>query len=289
MKVTLAHAVGEGRGEGRPCGALPSAEKVRDKPRMPYLALAHAGRIHYAERGEARAGRAPVVFIHGAGGSAAIWNMVLARVARETRAIAIDLPGHGPSEVAGTALDGTPELSLVRYRDALGELAGTLCLGASVLVGHSLGAQVAIEAALAWPDKVRALVLVASAARLTVDPELAHRLRDDPPGALTWLADHALSPRAKPGVRRGFLAAGPVVPPEVARADYDIVAATDLRDRVAKLTCPVTWIDGADDHMSPATDGRPGEIVTVPDAGHLVPIEAPAVIADVVRAMIHAL
>jgi 3-oxoadipate enol-lactonase len=251
---------------------------------MPYVALPHAGRIHYAERGEPRAGRPPVVFIHGAGGSSAIWNMVLARAARDVRAIAIDLPGHGPSELGGAALDGTPGLSLARYRDAVGELAGTLCLGASVLVGHSLGAQVAIDAALAWPDKMRALVLVASAARLSVDPELARLLRDDPQAALAWLADHALSPRAKPAVRRGFLAAGLVAPPDVARTDYDIVAATDLRDRVAKVTCPVTWIDGADDHMSPATEGRPGEIVTVPNAGHLLPIEAPGAIAEVVRA-----
>jgi pimeloyl-ACP methyl ester carboxylesterase len=256
---------------------------------VPYLALPHAGRIHYAERGEPRPGRPPVVLIHGAGASSAIWNMVLARVARDTRALAIDLPGHGPSETAGTALDGTPGLSLARYRDAVGELAGTLCLGASVLVGHSLGAQVAIEAALAWPDKVRALVLVASAPRLTVDPDLARLLRDDPPAALAWLADHALPPRAKPAVRRGFLAAGLVAPPEVARADYDIVAATDLRDRVARIACPVTWIDGADDRMTPATEGRPGEILTVPDAGHLLPIEAPGAIADVVRGAASAL
>ena len=142
---------------------------------MPYVALAHAGRVHYAERGERRPGRPSALLIHGAGASSAIWMMVLARVARGGHAIAIDLPGHGPSAAEGAALDGAGGLTLARYRDAVGELAGTLCLGPSVLVGHSLGALVAIEAALAWPDKVRALVLCAAAPRLPVDPELAAR------------------------------------------------------------------------------------------------------------------
>jgi hypothetical protein len=41
--------------------------------------------------------------------------------------------------------------------------------------------------------------------------------------------------------------------------------------------------------MTPATEGRPGEIVTVSDAGHLLPIEAPGALADVVRAAAPAL
>src|SRR6185503_20193314 len=130
---------------------------------MPYVALAHAGRIHYAERGERRPDRPSAVLIHGAGASSAIWMMTLARLARFGHAVAIDLPGHGPSAADGVAFDGSGGLSLARYRDAVGELAGTLCLGPSVLVGHSLGALVAMEAALAWPDKVRALVLCGAA------------------------------------------------------------------------------------------------------------------------------
>jgi pimeloyl-ACP methyl ester carboxylesterase len=251
---------------------------------MPYVALAHAGRVHYAERGERRVGRPSAVLIHGAGASSAIWMMVLTRVARGGHAIAIDLPGHGPSATEGAALDGAGGLTLARYRDAVGELAGTLCLGPSVLVGHSLGALVAIEAALAWPDKVRALVLCAAAPRLPVDPELARLLRDAPHGVIGWLAEHALSRAAKPAIRRGFLAAGEATPVDVTRADFEIVRATDLGARLEGLACPVTWLDGADDRIVAPTDGRSGEIVTLPGVGHLMPIEAPAAVADAVAA-----
>ena len=70
---------------------------------MPYVPLA-AGRLHYAERGERSPDRPSTLFIHGAGGSAVLWSMVLARVARHTHAVAVDLPGHGPSEVGAGPL-----------------------------------------------------------------------------------------------------------------------------------------------------------------------------------------
>jgi len=248
---------------------------------VPYVRLAHAGRVHYAERGERKKDAPSAVFVHGAGARSAIWMMVMARVARAGHAIAIDLPGHGPSEADGAALDGAVGLTLSRYRDAVGELCGALCLGPAALVGHSMGALVALEAALAWPDKVRALILCAAAPRMPVAPELQRLLRDDPAGATLWIADHGLSPSAKPAVRRGFLAAGALAAPEITRADFEIVAATDLTDRLASIACPLTWLDGADDRIIPAAarGERRGEIVPVPAAGHLLPIEAPGAIA----------
>jgi pimeloyl-ACP methyl ester carboxylesterase len=241
---------------------------------VPYVPLPQ-GRVHFAERGEPRDGRSPVLLIHGAGAGSAIWSMTLARIARSARAIAVDLPGHGPSDRGAAPPD------LAGYRDAVGGLGAALCLGPAVLVGHSMGALVALEAALTWPDKVRALVLVAAAPRMPVDDELLGLLQADPDGARVWLADHGLSPRAKPALRRGFLAAGAAAPPDVTRADFQIVRATDLTARLGALRCPLTWIDGADDRLVPAAarQGRPGEALLIPDAGHLLPLEAPAAVA----------
>jgi pimeloyl-ACP methyl ester carboxylesterase len=239
---------------------------------MPFARLAHGGRVHYAERGEPRDGAPPALLIHGAGASSAIWMMAMARIARATRVVAIDLPGHGPSP--------TGTLSLAGYRDAVGMLAGALCLGPSVLVGHSMGALVAMEAALAWPDKVRGLVLCGAAPRLPVRDELLALIREDHARVPAWMADHGLSPAAKPAVRRGFVAAGIVTPAEVTLADFEAVRAADLGDRVRSLTCPVVWLDGADDRIVGAPDeGRPGEIRKLAGVGHLVPIEAPAAVA----------
>ena len=151
---------------------------------MPFARSPHAGRLHYSERGEARPGRLPVLLIHGAGASSAIWMMVLARLGRLARAVAVDLPGHGPSPRG----DGDA-VSIAGYRDATGTLAATLCLGRSVLVGHSMGALVAIEAALAWPDKVAGLVLCAAAPRLPVSRDLMKVIDEGYARFPAWLAE----------------------------------------------------------------------------------------------------
>jgi pimeloyl-ACP methyl ester carboxylesterase len=239
-----------------------------------------ARRIHYADRGERREGIAPALLIHGAGASSAIWMMALARLARVTYAVAVDLPGHGPSPA-----DGAP-LGIAGYRDAAGITAGTLCLGPSVVVGHSMGALVAMEAALAWPDKVRALVLCGAAPQLPVSDELARLIREDHARVPAWLAEHGLGSAAKPAVRRGFAAAGVVTAPEITLADYEALRASDLAPRMKEIKCPIIWLDGADDRIVPPVDGRPGEVRTLPGVGHLIPIEAPEAIAAAVRALV---
>ena len=164
----------------------------------------------------------------------------------------------------------------------MGALAATLGLGPSVLVGHSMGALVAMEAALAWPDKVRGLVLCAGAPRLPVRDELLALIRDDHTRFPAWMAEHALSPRARPAVRRAFAAAGVVTSSDVTLRDFEIVRDADLGARVKELTCPVLWLDGADDRIvrivAPA-DGRPGDVRRLEGVGHLVPIEAPEAVA----------
>jgi pimeloyl-ACP methyl ester carboxylesterase len=154
-----------------------------------------------------------------------------------------------------------------------------------VLVGHSLGASVALAAALAWPDKVRALVLVGAAPRLPVHDEVVRLMRVDPARVAAWLTAEGLSPQAAPAIRNGFFVkSADALPLDIVRADFEIVGAADLTDRIGEVRCPMIWIDGADDRIVPAAPGRGGEIVTLPDVGHLVPIEAPAAIAEVVLA-----
>jgi pimeloyl-ACP methyl ester carboxylesterase len=250
---------------------------------VPFARCQHAGRIHYAERGETRPDRRPVLLVHGAGASSAIWMMVLARLGRHTRVVAIDLPGHGPSPPGVEGEELAPSLpTLQRYRDAVGELGASLGLGPSVLVGHSMGALVVLEAALAWPDKVAGLALCAAAPRLPVSAELVRLIRDDYAAVPAWIADHGLSPAARPAVRRGFVAAGVAAPREVTLADFAAIAEADLGSRMHEIRCPMVWLDGADDRMvgAAARTDRPGEVHSLLSVGHLLPIECPEAIAQ---------
>jgi pimeloyl-ACP methyl ester carboxylesterase len=247
---------------------------------VPFARSSHLGRLHYADRGETHPDRLPALLIHGAGASSAIWMMVMARLGRFTRVVAVDLPGHGPSPAGESG--AAPRID--DYRDAAGTLAAGLCLGRSVLVGHSMGGLVALAAALAWPDKVGGLVLCGAAPRLPVSEALLAVVRDDYDAFPAWLAERALSPAAAPGLRRAFIAAGLVTSRATTLADYAAIAVTDLTSRLPEIKCPVVWLNGADDRIVAAPDAAMlppnSEQAIVPDAGHLLPIEAPAVVAE---------
>jgi len=242
---------------------------------VPFARCHGAGRVHYAERGESRDASWPFLLIHGAGASSAIWMMVLARLARAGRAVAIDLPGHGPSP----PFEDKPRPALADYCQATGELAALTGLGRSVLIGHSMGALVAIEAALAWPDKVAGLVLCAAAPRLPVSRDLMKVIDCDYAHFPGWLAERALSASAKPALRRAFVAAGVVAPQAVTRADFQAIEGVDMSARLPAIGCPMVWIDGADDAIVGERGERPGVIETLAGVGHLVPLEAPGAVA----------
>jgi pimeloyl-ACP methyl ester carboxylesterase len=100
----------------------------------------------------------PLVLVHGAGTSAAIWHCVIPRLAADRRVVAPDLPGYGASPAAG------PGFALEEVADGL--VAGLEEAGVPApydLVGHSMGGAIAILLAARRPERVRRLVLVAPA------------------------------------------------------------------------------------------------------------------------------
>ena len=128
-------------------------------------------------------------------------------------------------------------------------------------------------------------MLVNASPHLPVHDEVVRLMRDDPAGVAAWITAQGLSPRAAPVIRNGFfIKSADAIPLDVARADFEIVGATDLTGRLGDVRCPMTWIDGADDRIVPAAPGRGGEIITLRDVGHLVPIEAPGAVAEAVIA-----
>lgn len=100
-------------------------------------------------------GSLPIVFVHGMVGHTGFWNAALAACADRRRAIAVDLRGHGNS---GASRDA--EYAVEDCADDVLAVFEALKLDGVVLVGHSFGALVAIDAATRRPDVVRHLVLV---------------------------------------------------------------------------------------------------------------------------------
>jgi pimeloyl-ACP methyl ester carboxylesterase len=95
-----------------------------------------------------------LLLLHGQPGSAADWRRVQARLPAPLQAVAIDRPGYGSSPRAAAGFAGNAR-AVVDVLDARG-------ISQAVLVGHSYGGGVALSAASLAPDRVEALVLLAS-------------------------------------------------------------------------------------------------------------------------------
>ena len=125
-------------------------------------------KIYYVERGTTSADvprGAPIVFIHGSGASHLVWGAQVRALGEITRAVALDLPGHGRSTPPGRdSMDG--------YRDAVLGLLDALGVDRAVMVGHSLGGGIAQTLAFSHPDRVAGLGLVGTGARLRVLPQI---------------------------------------------------------------------------------------------------------------------
>lgn len=94
-----------------------------------------------------------IVMLHGANVQLHTWDPLAHDLARDHRVVLVDLRGHGDSE---WAKDGYHVTSFV---SDLAGIADALALEVFDLVGHSLGARIAIAFAAEHPERVRRVLL----------------------------------------------------------------------------------------------------------------------------------
>ena len=139
------------------------------------------GQMHLLDGGSGQA--PPLVMLHGAGSSGAALRRLASRLAETRRVILPDLPGCGDSDPLPEA-----DVGIDRFAAALLEALQAHGIGRCDIHGGHLGARVAIEAALAAPDRVRALILDGmgfydDAARAAMLAHVAPEITPDADGA----------------------------------------------------------------------------------------------------------
>ena len=99
-----------------------------------------------------------IMLVHGYAGCAETWEYQINHFARQYRVVVPDLRGHGQSDAPFTAYT-MPELI-----DDLNTIAQTLDLPEQfVLAGHSFGGSICVEYAVAYPERLEKLILIATA------------------------------------------------------------------------------------------------------------------------------
>ena len=171
--------------------------------------------------------RRPVVLHHGFASSSHIWDLVAPILARSARVIAYDARGHGES---GTPRDG---FDLAQTARDLSRVCRSLDATKPVVVGHSWGANVALELAATHPRHVAGIVLLdggflqmrdrmdwATARQMLAPPRLAGmKLEDLLAGARAMWGRH-WSPALEQVVLSFFRVRGGRVRPRLARASH---------------------------------------------------------------------
>lgn len=238
----------------------------------------------------------PVVLLHGIGGAA--WGPTLPALA-PAPVLDWPLPGY-----AGTPL--LRETSFPAWATALAARLDAEGIARADLLGHSIGGMLAQEFALAFPERVRRLVLYATTPAFGGrDPSFAERFLAERLAPLDAGKDMAalaaetlppmLGPAAPPGAAEAAIAAMAAVPPEAYRATVRCLATFDRRAEIARIAAPTLLVAGERDPLAPprtmermAQAIRDSRLVVLPGAGHLAHLECPdafnAALRDFLRA-----
>ncbi len=244
--------------------------------------------LYYEEHGAGE----PIVCLHGAGSSAAVWSDAVVELAKRGRTIAYDRRGHFRSE--------RPEPYVTDVHQQSDDAAAVIdALGAApaIVSGRSYGGAVAIDLALRYPDRVRALVLLEGDAP-SFSEEATRWIADVTEDVLA-AAEEDMSSVAKavilavagPGAWEGLpepvqemlTANGPAIVAEL-RGGYPELTAEQLAaiDRPALLVVAKESLQpGFDEVTSAMVASMPSARVEWVEGGHLVDPAHPVVLAFV--------
>lgn len=258
--------------------------------------LVNGKRAHAATGGTHPLHDAPaIVLLHGAGMDRTVWQFQTRYLShRGIRTLAVDLPGHGESD--GPALHSISGMAdwVVAFMD-VAEVAQ------AALVGHSMGALIALEVAARAPARVRALGLLGAAADMPVHPDLIAAAEGAGPLAAELITDWGFGAVSHKGghPHPGFWAMGGAA--RLLQGAAPGVLAGDLRacdtykgalEAAARVTAPVLLICGDEDKMTPPKNAR-GLVeaadnitqIVLPATGHMMMIERPREVAKLLLEM----
>ncbi len=240
------------------------------------LSRAASSSARVGERGSERAGekaKPPLVLVHGWGMNARTFDALAGHLAEEFDLQVPNLPGHGGRE----PLESN---TLAAWAE---DLAQRLPQGA-VLLGWSLGGQVAMRVALEHPHKVSRLVLLATTPRFVAAPDWPHAMAREDLDAFgaalladpraTLLRFLSLQTRGMEGQKamlqqlRQTMLAAPVPARAALEAGLAILRDSDLREVAGQLRQPTLVVHGALDTLSAPGAGA-WLAAALPDARHV--------------------
>jgi len=225
-----------------------------------------------------------VLFVHGFGADLLTWQFCLVPLASRYRIIALDLPGHGRS----TPDVGAADLAFMTHW--LDEAFDVLDIDKAHMIGHSMGAKIALGFAVSHAHRVKSLSLISPAG---LGGEFHHETLDAflNQGDAEALARHLLGPKGQ--------SLGPSLTASLSNAAADPARSEALRALLgnakiyglalspegfdwSRVACPVQILWGDHDRLIPMPEAHrlppSAPLHLIKGAGHLPHMEAPAAV-----------
>jgi pimeloyl-ACP methyl ester carboxylesterase len=246
------------------------------------------GTTHYRRSGSG----STIILLHGLGMQNTVWQPQIDILNKDFDVVTFDMLGHGQSSLPPE----TPSLS--DYADQVLSVMDALGIGSAHLAGHSMGALISLEFALAHPERMRSVAplngvycrpphLQQTAEARARDLE-AHGGITPPDETLTrWFGDPVPAELAEPAAMcRRFLMS---VNPAGYMRTYRLFVENDRRheDRLQSLAVPALFMTSENDpHSTPemsramAAAAPDSRCIVLPKERHMMTLTAPAVVTQ---------
>ena len=232
-------------------------------------------RLAYESRG---AGSPALVFVHGWSCNRTYWDAQLGALSANALVVALDLSGHGESGAS------RQNWSIEAFGEDVAAVVEHAKIDDAILIGHSMGADVVLDASrhlrgrvrgLVWVDEYRQLSGFRSEAQVT---ERLARFRSDFSAAAKAFIRQMFPASADPALVERVVAEIASRPKEVALGALDATwnYARNVPARLADLQLPVVAINSEDSETDVESMRRCGvEVVLMPGVGHFPMLERP--------------
>lgn len=239
-------------------------------------------------------GAPALVFVHGWSCDGSYWSGQLQAFARDHRVVAMDLAGHGDSG------RNREEWTIAAYGADVAAVVDALGLERVILIGHSMGGDVVVDAARLLPDRVAGLVWVDTYSQLghvrspeEVEAFLAPFRANFADSTYAIVRRNLFHPSADSALAEGISRDMASAPPDIALASLESSITNDgVVPRLLKeLNLPVISINPERTNPDIASLERHGvEVVVMPGVGHFMMMVAPerlnTVLGDVVAELV---
>lgn len=236
--------------------------------------------IVYEVHGEARADAPSLVLIHGWSCDRSYWASQVGPLAERFRVATLDLAGHGDSGLE------REEWTIASYGADVAAVVEALDLNDVILIGHSMGGDVAVDAARLVPERVAAMVWVDTYRQLgsprtpeEVEAFVAPLRTDFSANAYAFVSENLFHPSTDSALVEQVARDMSAAPPEIAVPSIESSFANGAVVPVAldeELDLPIVAINPDDGSTDVASMERYGvDVVFMPDVGHFLMMEDP--------------